>query len=120
MKKRNGAVAFCVILVAMFLISMVILMALSALMLNRNLGANWISGGVIAAYVLSCLVGGFLIGRHMGKYKFLWGILVGSCYFGILVLAGRLIYQSGAEQIQLISSYFICMVAGMLGGMLAP
>ncbi len=56
----------------------------------------------------------------MGKYKFLWGILVGSCYFGILVLAGRLIYQSGAEQIQLISSYFICMVAGMLGGMLAP
>lgn len=120
MKKGNGAIAFCVVLVAMFLLSCVILMALSALMLSRGLSANWISGGVIAAYVLSCLTGGFLMGKHMGKYKFLWGIIVGSCYFGILVLAGRLIYQSGAGQVQLISSYFICMVAGMLGGMLAP
>ncbi len=121
MKKGNGALAFCMILGAMFLLSALILMILSAVMLKNHMGAGFISGGVIAIYVISCLAGGFLLGQYMGKHKFLWGILIGGCYFGIILLAGKLIYHNGGGwDIQLISSCLICIVAGMLGGMLAP
>lgn len=121
MKKGSGGVAFLVILGGMFLLSAALLAALSAIMLKNGMGAGFISGGVIAAYVISCLVGGFCMGQFMGKHKFIWGILIGVCYFGILFLAGRAIYHTGIKaDIQFISSFMICMVAGMLGGMLAP
>lgn len=121
MKKGNGGVVFLVILGGMFLVSALFLAILSAIMLKNNMGAGFVSGGVIAAYVISCLIGGFCMGQYTGKHKFVWGILIGICYFGILFLAGRAIYHTAIKaDIQFISSFLICMVAGMLGGMLAP
>lgn len=121
MKKGNGGVMFLIVLGGMFLLSALILAALAAIMMKNNMGAGFISGGVIASYVISCLAGGFCMGQYTGKHKFVWGILIGISYFGILFVAGRLIYHTGIQaDIQLISSFLICMVAGMLGGMLAP
>lgn len=121
MKKGSGGVVFLIILGGMFLLSAALLAILAAVMLKNNMGAGFISGGVIAAYVISCLAGGFCMGQYMGKHKFIWGILIGICYFGILFLAGRVIYHTGIQaDVQFISSFLICMVAGMLGGMLAP
>lgn len=121
MKKGYSGVVFLVILGGMFIMSAALLAILAAMMLKNNMGAGFISGGVIAAYVISCLVGGFCMGQYMGRHKFVWGILIGVCYFGILFLVGRIIYRTGIQaDIQFISSFLICMVAGMLGGMLAP
>lgn len=121
MKKGNSGVVFLIVLGGMFLLSAALLAVLSAVMLKNNMGAGFISGGVIAAYVISCLAGGFSMGQYTGRHKFIWGILIGICYFGVLFLAGRIIYHTGIQaDVQLISSFLICMVAGMLGGMLAP
>lgn len=121
MKKGNSGVMFIMVLAGMFILSAVILAILAAVLLNGDMSASFITGGVIAAYVISCLVGGFCMGQYTGKHKFVWGIGIGSCYFGVLFLAGKAVYQSGAHSdIQWISSFLICMVAGMLGGMLAP
>lgn len=121
MKKGNGGIVFLMVLGGMFILSAIILAVLAGILLKNNMGAGFISGGVIAAYVISCLAGGFCMGQYTGKHKFIWGIGIGICYFGILFLAGRTIYPGGMKSdIQLISSFLICMVAGMLGGMLAP
>ena len=41
---------------------------------------------IIVTYILSCFAGGFLSGKMMKNKKFLWGILVGLLYFGIMLL----------------------------------
>lgn len=121
MKKAGSGVLFFVILACMLLVSALILVVLSMFMLKGHMTAGFVSGGVIAAYVISCLLGGFCMGQHMGKHKFLWGMIIGCCYFGILFVVGRLVYHSAFRvDLQVISSFLICIVAGMLGGMFAP
>lgn len=121
MKKGNGGIVFVITLGVMYLLSAFILMILAGVMLKNTMGAEFVSAGVIVTYVVSCLLGGLCMGQYMGKHKFVWGILIGICYFGILFLVGRAIFHTGIQtDIQFISSFLICMVAGMLGGMLAP
>ena len=120
MKSKN-VIAFFVILMGMLVISAVILAVISAVMLNGHMNPGFISGGVIAAYVISSLIGGFCIGQIRGKQKFLWGALMGLGYFLVLLLVGNVIYHQGLTMnFQTISSGIICVVAGMIGGMLAP
>lgn len=120
MKSKN-VIGFFVILMGMLVISAVILAVISAVMLNGHMNPGFISGGVIAAYVISSLIGGFCIGQIRGKQKFLWGALMGLGYFLALLLVGNVIYHQGLTMnFQTISSGIICVVAGMIGGMLAP
>lgn len=121
MKKENPCIVFILTLGGILLLSAVVLAILAAILLQKDMSAQFISGSVIASYVVSCLAGGFVMGQYTGKHKFLWGIGIGICYFGVLLLAGKFLYPDGTKtDIQLISSFLICMVAGMLGGMLAP
>ena len=121
MKKGNQWIAFFVVLGSILLLSAVVLAILAAVLLKQDMSSQFISGSVIASYVISCLAGGFAMGQCTGRHNFLWGIGIGVCYFGVLLLAGKFLYPHGGKtDIQLISSFLICMVAGMLGGMLAP
>lgn len=120
MKSKN-VIGFFVILMGMLVISAVILAVISAVMLNGHMNPGFIGGGVIAAYVISSLIGGFCIGQLRGKQKFLWGALMGFGYFLVLLLVGNVIYHQGLTMnFQTISSDIICVVAGMIGGMIAP
>lgn len=120
MKSKN-VIGFFVILMGMLVISAVILAVISAVMLNGHMNSGVVSGGVIAAYVISSLLGGFCVGQIKGKQKFLWGALMGFCYFLVLLLVGNIIYHQGLSMnFQTVSSGIICVVAGMIGGMLAP
>lgn len=120
MKSKN-VIGFFVILMGMLVISAVILAVISAVMLNGHMNPGFIGGGVIATYVISSLIGGFCIGQIRGKQKFLWGALMGFGYFLVLLLVGNVIYHQGLTMnFQTISSGIICVVAGMIGGMIAP
>lgn len=121
MKKSGDALRFLIILVGMLVVSALVLAVVTAFMLKGHMTAGFISGGVIVAYVVSALLGGFCIGQVKGRQKFLWGLLIGLCYFLVLFLTGKMIYHSGAAfDFQTVSSGMICAVAGMIGGMLAP
>lgn len=121
MKKKSRGMKVVLILALMFVISAIILTVLAGIVWRTEVGTGFISGGVIAVYVISCLIGGFCMGKNMGKQKFFWGMLIGIIYFGILAGVGQLVYHSPLkENIHIVSSLLICGVAGMLGGMLAP
>lgn len=121
MKRKSKSVNGLVILGIMFLLSAVILAVLATIIWKAEVGSSFVGGGVIAVYVISCFLGGFLMGINMGKHKFFWGLLMGAVYFGILVGAGQLIFHEPMKEgLHLVSSLLICGVAGMLGGMLAP
>lgn len=120
MKSKN-VIGFFSVLMGMLVISALILAVVSAFMLNGHMNSGFVSGGVIAAYVISSMVGGFCIGQIKGKQKFLWGALIGAGYFLVLLLVGNVVYHQGpAMNFQIVSSGIICVVSGMIGGMLAP
>ncbi len=119
MKSKN-VVGFLLILMGMIVVSAAILAFISVVMLKGHMNKDFVSGGVIAAYVLSSLMGGFCIGQMKGKQKFLWGAFMGFGYFLLLLLVGNIIYHQGITMnFQTVGSGMICVVAGMIGGMLA-
>ena len=120
MKSKN-VIGFFSVLMGMLVTSALILAVVSAFMLNGHMNSGFVGGGVIAAYVISSMVGGFCIGQIKGKQKFLWGAVMGAGYFLVLLLVGNVVYHQGlAMNFQTVSSGIICVVSGMIGGMLAP
>ena len=116
--KGKNVVGFLLILMGMIVVSAAILAFISVVMLKGHMNTDFVSGGVIAAYVLSSLMGGFCIGQMKGKQKFLWGAFMGFSYFLLLLLVGNIIYHQGITMnFQTVSSGMICVVAGMIGGM---
>ena len=94
MKSKN-VIGFFSVLMGMLVTSALILAVVSAFMLNGHMNSGFVGGGVIAAYVISSMVGGFCIGQIKGKQKFLWGALMGAGYFLVLLLVGNVVYHQG-------------------------
>ena len=120
MTKKKG-IYFLMVLGGMFLASLALLFQLSLWIWKADGGLGVLSGGVIAIYIIVNLVGGFLIGKSMGKQKFFWGMVVGGVYFSILLLAGICLVDTKlAANTQLWNGAMLCIVAGTAGGMFAP
>ena len=121
MTMKNKVCYFFIVLGMMFVFSAILLLLLSAIVWKTDGSSGLLSGGVILVYILSNILGGFLMGRNMGQQKFFWGLLMGALYFGILLLVG--VWLAGTKLMgntQIISGIMVCAISGMLGGMLAP
>ena len=118
---KNKVGSFFVILGIMFLCSMLLLAILSLLLWRMDGGSSLLSGGVIAVYILTNILGGFLTGKMMGQQKFFWGMLMGAVYFAILFFIGVCLMGTKISgNMQLISGAMVCVISAMIGGMLAP
>lgn len=98
----------------------VFLLLLAFLLFTFDLGETAVDAGIIAVYVLACLLGGFMAGKIMRKEKYLWGILVGLAYF--LLLIGVSFAAEGRWDMTLqhaVTTFFMCLGGGALGGMLS-
>ena len=57
----------------------------------------------------------------MGQQKFFWGVVIGAAYFLILFLIGVGVMGTKINgNMQIISGAMVCVISGMLGGMIAP
>ena len=84
-KLRVSALTILKILLAMYLVTGVLLLALSAMLYKMQLSESVVSVGIVVIYVVSGFLGGFLSGKVMKTRRFLWGMLMGAAYFLILV-----------------------------------
>lgn len=94
---------------------------LLALMLYRfGLSEKIVSICIIAIYIIVTFLAGFLAGKREGSRKFLWGLLMGSLYFLILIIVSLVINRGLAG---LSGNFFtvlvLCAGSGMLGGMVS-
>lgn len=65
-------------------------------------------------------IAGFIAGKYYKVKKFLWGLILGSVYFLILVLVSLIGGVSDAViGSGMITTYLLCAGGGMLGGMLS-
>ena len=97
------------------------LLLLLAFMLYRfGLSEKVVSICIIAVYIIVTFLTGLLAGKREGQKKFLWGLLMGALYFGILV-AVSLVVNRGLEDVagNMMTVFFLCAGRGMLGGMVS-
>lgn len=98
----------------------VFLLLLAFFLFQFDLGEGPVTVGIIVVYVLSCLMGGFMAGKLVRKDKYFWGVVVGLSYF-LLLLAVSFAAQ-GKWDMSLqhaLTTFFMCVGGGALGGMLS-
>lgn len=97
------------------------LLLLLAFMLYRfGLSEKVVSISIIMVYIIVTFLAGLLAGKREGKRKYLWGLLMGVLYFGILVIVS-LVVNKGLGDVagNMMTVFFLCAGSGMLGGMVS-
>ena len=94
------------ILLAMYMVTGILLLILSAMLYRMQLSESVVS------------MGGFLSGKIMKQKRFLWGMAMGACYF-LILMAGSIIFQQGInmEMSRFVTTLVLCTASGMIGGM---
>ena len=99
---------------------MILLCLLAFLLYKFRLSDTVVSAAVVAIYIISVFVAGFLAGKTMEKQKYLWGLCIGGAYFGVLLLVSLLCGQSpGNIGGDFVTTLLLCTAGGMLGGMVS-
>jgi len=118
--RNSKALAILKDLLISYIITGILLLLLSFLMLKLDLSNGILSGGIILTYILSCFIGGFLLGKSAEQKRFLWGLLMGGLYFLIVLFVSILGNTlAGIEAGRVATVLVICLFSGMLGGMVS-
>lgn len=117
-KKAAVPLTLLKILLLMYIITGILLLVLTVLLSKLQLSEGAVSVGVVAIYVLSGFVGGLAAGKKMKSRKFLWGMIMGGCYFLVLVV-GSVLFHQGLEMdmTRFATTLVLCIASGMVGGM---
>ena len=104
----------------MYIITGILLLALTAMLTTMHLSENTVSIGIMVIYILSGFVGGLLAGKRMKNRKYLWGIVMGACYFSVLVLGSVVLHRRFEMDItRFTTALILCIASDMVGGMLS-
>jgi len=107
-------------LIFAYLITGLMLLILALLLYKMNFDEGKVTIGIIVVYILSCFLGGNLMGRKVGQKKFLWGLGLGVAYFVLLLGISTLVQPGSMTGVNyVITSLAMCAGGGMLGGMLS-
>ena len=112
-------VALIKCLIASYLITGVLLMVVAALLYKFSLSENVVEICIIAIYCISSLLAGLFFSKGAASRRFLWGMIAGAAYF--LIICGiSMVVEQGFTLLSnaSITTMFICLGSGMLGGML--
>lgn len=106
--------------IAVSIVTVIMLLILAFLLFKLNLSDGFIMAGIYITYVVSCFIGGLIIGKVRGEKKYMWGMVVGLVFFLTLTIISLIVtgelYGSGAKAI---GALVACVLGGMAGGMIA-
>jgi len=107
-------------LLASYIVTGILLFIVTFFLYKFEWDEQMVTAGIIAIYVLSTFVGGFIMGKLKETRKFLWGLVIGFLYFVLLFLISFAVYRSfDGNGTNVITTLLLCMGGGMLGGMIA-
>lgn len=103
-----------------YIITAFILLLLAFLMLKLDLPSAVVSGGINFAYIISAFIGGFFVGKRLEQKKFMWGLVMGVCYFLVILLISLMMNRVSPLPLgNLFTVFIISSMSGMLGGMIS-
>ena len=82
MENKNIGISILKSLIFSYILTGIILCILAFIMYQTEVSTKVANLGVTFTYVAASVFAGFIIGKQMGKRKFLWGLAVGLLYFG--------------------------------------
>ena len=96
------------------------LLVLAFLLYKMRLGESQVNLGILLIYIVSCLAGGFYMGKKAESRRFLWGMGLGGSYAFLLSAVTFLTeHHARGDMKELILLFFLCLIGGTLGGMLS-
>lgn len=101
-----------------YILTAVFLLLMAVGMYTVGMSEKMVHILIIAIYVISTFFAGFMMGKKMQNRKFLWGLVLGSAYFLVLVVVSLAV--NGTSQglgDSVITTLVLCTAGGMLGGM---
>lgn len=106
-------------LVAAYLITGVLLLAVAGLLYKFSIGENIVDISIIVIYCVSSLLVGLFFSKGASSHRFVWGMLAGAAYF-LIICAISAVAEPNFMPLSntCITTLFICLGSGMLGGML--
>ncbi|GFI25586.1 hypothetical protein IMSAGC012_00697 [Lachnospiraceae bacterium] len=108
------------ILFLMYVTTMILLLLLALVLFKMEPQEIVTKIWLIAVYIISGGLGGFLIGKRRKSRKFLWGCLMGVLYFGILFAVSLLLYKGlTGDVMHLLTTLVLCTASGTVGGMIS-
>ncbi len=120
-KKRNGSGflgKFTGVFLLVCLFAAGIFFLLAWISYNRRYSAEFIRAGLVLVYIIPCLLGGRIL-RHLAKERaFLWGALLGGCFFAAVLVLSVLVkgITLQADRIRL-APLVLCIVCGIAGSL---
>lgn len=108
------------ILVLSYVLTACLLLLLAFILYKFRISESIVNIAVIVIYISVTFAAGFIAGKYYKVKKFLWGLVLGSVYFMILVLVSLIggvsdtVIGSGV-----VTTWILCAGGGMLGGMLS-
>ncbi|HIU74488.1 MAG TPA: TIGR04086 family membrane protein [Candidatus Pelethocola excrementipullorum] len=107
-------------LLAAYILTAFCLVILAFLLLKLDLSEANVNVGIIVTYLLSCFLGGFILGKTMEKRKFIWGMALGAVYFLIVLVISTIAFQGNPSAwTHVATTFLLCMGGGMAGGMVS-
>lgn len=120
MQRGGRAVSLIKCLLAAYVLTIGALLVLALLLYRLQLSEDVVNIAILAIYVLTSFLAGFLSGRCMLEKRFFWGLLSGFLYFGVLALLTLLVNHSFSDLgTHFFTTLMICAGSGMLGGMVS-
>ena len=110
--------AYRLFLAGSYVLTGLLLLALAFLLFQFELSGKAVELGIIATYLISTFIAGFMAGKKAKSRKYLWGFLMGTTYFLILAVLS-LLMRTGGDGAKLLTSFLLCAGGGTLGGMLS-
>ena len=72
-------------LLVQIILSTVLVVILAFIVFELSLGDGIIRIMILAIYGICSLVGGLILGKNIQKRKFLWGLVAGAIYIGLIM-----------------------------------
>ncbi len=119
-KKNIPSIFLVKSLLFSYILTAALLLLLTFLVYRAGMTEKMVSLAIIAIYVMSTFFAGFITGKKMQSRKFLWGLLMGSIYYLVLLVLSVLCnHTPGGLENSMITTFILCAAGGMLGGMLS-
>lgn len=107
-------------LLASYIVTGILLLILTFLVYKFELDEQIVVGGIVAIYVISTFMGGFIIGKLTEVKKYLWGMAIGIIYVLLLILISYGVYREfNTNGLNVITTVVLCVGGGTLGGMIS-
>ena len=119
-KKESKGIWLLKALLAGYVVTGILLMILALLLYKIDLDEQKVTVGIVATYVISTFVGGFIMGKLVEGQKFIWGLVLGVIYFLLLFAVSFAVnHQLQSNGTNLVTTLLLCAGGGMLGGMVS-